>query len=88
MAAPSAKIRDGDMIRLDANEGTLTFIGDEKEFRSRTPGREDLRDEHYGMGSEFFAGFRAWSAPPTAVPACSAKPGARSALSPAGERAG
>jgi dihydroxyacid dehydratase/phosphogluconate dehydratase len=38
-----AKIRDGDMIRLDANEGTLTFLGDEKEFFSRTPATEDLR---------------------------------------------
>ncbi|MDC9823162.1 phosphogluconate dehydratase [Devosia sp. ZB163] len=54
-----AKIRDGDLIRLDANEGTLTFIGDEKEFFSRTPATEDLRREHYGMGRELFAGFRA-----------------------------
>src|SRR5690606_15634987 len=41
-----AKIRDGDLIRLDANEGTLTFIGDEREFFSRTPATEDLRREH------------------------------------------
>ena len=40
---PISKIRDGDMIRLDANEGTLTFLGDEKEFFSRTPASEDLR---------------------------------------------
>jgi phosphogluconate dehydratase len=53
-----AKIRDGDMIRLDANEGTLTFLGDEKEFFSRTPATEDLRSQHYGMGRELFAGFR------------------------------
>ena len=55
---PISKIRDGDMIRLDANEGTLTFLGDEKEFRSRTPATEDLRSQHYGMGRELFAGFR------------------------------
>jgi phosphogluconate dehydratase len=53
-----SKIRDGDMIRLDANAGTLTFLGDEKEFRSRTPATEDLRSQHYGMGRELFAGFR------------------------------
>ena len=53
-----SKIRDGDMIRLDANEGTLMFLGDEKEFRSRTPATEDLRSQHYGMGRELFAGFR------------------------------
>ncbi len=55
---PISKIRDGDMIRLDANEGTLTFLGDEKEFFSRTPATEDLRSQHYGMGRELFAGFR------------------------------
>ena len=55
---PISKIRDGDMIRLDANEGTLTFLGDEKEFRSRTPAVEDLRPQHFGMGRELFAGFR------------------------------
>jgi phosphogluconate dehydratase len=56
---PIAKIRDGDLIRLDANAGTLTFLGDEKEFFSRTPATEDLRPQHYGMGRELFAGFRA-----------------------------
>ncbi|HWV22255.1 MAG TPA: phosphogluconate dehydratase [Devosia sp.] len=55
---PISKIRDGDMIRLDANEGTLTFLGDEKEFFSRTPASEDLRPSHFGMGRELFAGFR------------------------------
>ena len=55
---PISKIRDGDMIRLDANEGTLTFLGDEKEFFSRTPASEDLRGSHHGMGRELFAGFR------------------------------
>ena len=54
-----AKIRDGDLIRLDANEGTLAFLGDEKEFMSRTPATADLRAEQFGMGRELFAGFRA-----------------------------
>ncbi|MBE7733888.1 phosphogluconate dehydratase [Devosia faecipullorum] len=55
---PISKIRDGDMIRLDASEGTLTFLGDEKEFFSRTPATEDLRSQHFGMGRELFGGFR------------------------------
>jgi len=55
---PIAKIRDGDIIRLDAEAGTLQFIGDEREFFSRTPATEDLRSEHHGMGRELFAGFR------------------------------
>ncbi|MDB5474197.1 MAG: phosphogluconate dehydratase, partial [Devosia sp.] len=55
---PISKIRDGDMIRLDANEGTLTFLGDETEFFSRAPATEDLRPQHFGMGRELFAGMR------------------------------
>ncbi len=53
-----AKIKDGDIIRLDAETGVLDFIGDEKEFFSRTPASEDLRGAHFGMGRELFAGFR------------------------------
>ncbi|MEI2612956.1 MAG: dihydroxy-acid dehydratase [Candidatus Promineifilaceae bacterium] len=45
-----AKIRDGDLIRLDADAGTLTFLGDEREFFSRTPATEDLRREHLRHG--------------------------------------
>ena len=56
---PIAKVRDGDIIRLDAEGGTLQFIGDEHEFLSRTPASEHLRPEHRGMGRELFAGFRA-----------------------------
>ncbi|MBI4921200.1 MAG: phosphogluconate dehydratase [Devosia nanyangense] len=53
-----SKIRDGDLIRLDAEKGTLEFVGDEREFFSRTPATEDLRGAHSGMGRELFAGFR------------------------------
>jgi phosphogluconate dehydratase len=53
-----SKIRDGDLIRLDAEAGTLMFLGDEREFLSRTPATEDLRHAHFGMGRELFAGFR------------------------------
>jgi phosphogluconate dehydratase len=56
---PIAKLRDGDVVRLDADTGTLTFLGDEAEFMSRTPATEDQRREHFGMGRELFAGFRA-----------------------------
>ncbi|RUT28769.1 phosphogluconate dehydratase [Arsenicitalea aurantiaca] len=53
-----SKIRDGDIIRLDAEAGILQFVGDESEFLSRSPATEDLSAEHYGMGRELFAGFR------------------------------
>jgi len=55
---PISKLRDGDLLRLDADAGTLTFLGDEREFLSRTPATEELRDQHFGMGRELFAGFR------------------------------
>jgi phosphogluconate dehydratase len=55
---PISKLRDGDLLRLDADAGTLEFLGDEKELLSRTPATEDLRDQHFGMGRELFAGFR------------------------------
>ena len=60
---PISKIRDGDLLRLDAEAGTLTFLGDEAEFNSRTPALEDLRPQHSGMGRELFAGFRALVGP-------------------------
>ena len=56
---PISKVRDGDLIRLDAEKGTLDVLGDEREFFSRTPATEDLRASHQGMGRELFAGFRA-----------------------------
>jgi len=52
------RIRDGDIIRIDAEAGTLDFIGDEREFFARTPVSEDLRPQHFGMGRELFAGMR------------------------------
>lgn len=41
-----SKIRNGDVIRLGANEGTLTFIGDEQDFLSRAPATKDNRSQH------------------------------------------
>ncbi len=55
---PIARIRDGDMIRLDAEAGTLDVLGDIAEFSSRAPAEANLSAEHHGMGRELFAGFR------------------------------
>jgi phosphogluconate dehydratase len=55
---PIAKIHDGDILRLDADKGTLEYLGDLHEFTHRTPAREDLRHEHFGTGRELFATFR------------------------------
>lgn len=54
-----AKLRDGDMIRLDATRGTLEVLIDEKEFAARADATVDLSRSGYGMGRELFASFRA-----------------------------
>lgn len=60
---PIARLRDGDMVRLDAETGTLDYLGDVKAFAARTPASIDLEAEHFGMGRELFAGFRALVSP-------------------------
>ena len=58
-----ARIRDGDPLRLDAEKGTLNYLGDEREFASRTPAIRDLRDAHEGLGRELFSRFRHFAGP-------------------------
>ncbi|SFI42207.1 phosphogluconate dehydratase [Albimonas pacifica] len=56
---PIARIRDGDMIRLDATAGTLEVLVPAEEFEAREPARPDLSANHEGIGRELFAAFRA-----------------------------
>lgn len=56
---PIAKIRDGDMLRLDAENGTLEFLGDQAEFDARPLATQDLSASHFGLGRELFSGMRA-----------------------------
>ena len=53
---PLAKLRDGDIIRLDADAGTLTVLA--PDFDSRTPITVDLSANEFGIGRELFAAFR------------------------------
>jgi phosphogluconate dehydratase len=53
---PLAKLRDGDIIRLDADAGTLTVLA--PDFDSRTPITVDLTANEFGIGRELFAAFR------------------------------
>ena len=53
-----AKIRDGDMIRLDAANGRLDVLIEAAELDARQPHLADLADEHSGMGRELFGLFR------------------------------
>ena len=55
---PIAKIRDGDIIRLDVVKGELDVLVDAGEFASRTPAIEDLSRHQHGMGRELFGMFR------------------------------
>lgn len=56
---PIAKIKDGDMLRLDSENGTLEFLGDQAEFDARPLATQDLSTSHYGLGRELFSGMRA-----------------------------
>lgn len=50
------KIKSGDMIRLDAEAGTLEIIG--VDISTRNTGKPELAGERWGAGRELFAGFR------------------------------
>jgi len=53
-----AKIRDGDVIRLDAVNGRLDVLVDAQEFAARPLAHADLGRNHLGVGRELFAAFR------------------------------
>jgi len=56
---PIAKIRDGDLIRLDAPAGRLDVLVDPAEWAARAPAVADLTSAHVGVGRELFNAFRA-----------------------------
>ncbi|EPX80430.1 phosphogluconate dehydratase [Salipiger mucosus] len=53
---PLAKLRDGDVVRVDATAGTLSCLA--PDFDSRTPVTADLADNDHGVGRELFEAFR------------------------------
>jgi len=55
---PIGRIRDGDVIRLDAEAGTLEVLVPAAELARRPPAEADLSDNGFGMGRELFAGLR------------------------------
>ena len=55
---PIAKVRDGDLIRIDAASGTLEVLVDVAEWAARTPAVADLSASQSGCGRELFATFR------------------------------
>ena len=55
---PLAKIRDSDLIRLDARAGSLEVLVDEADWAWRTAAEPDLSPYAQGLGREMFANFR------------------------------
>ncbi len=53
---PLARLRDGDMVRLDADKGTLEAVG--VDLSARAPAEADLTGNGTGVGRELFDVFR------------------------------
>ena len=53
---PLARLRDGDIVRLDATKGTLDVLA--PDFASREPVTADLSANSFGIGRELFEVFR------------------------------
>ena len=60
---PLAKLRDGDVVRLDAVNGTLTALV--PDFDARPLVEADLSGNAHGIGRELFAAFRQYVGPAT-----------------------
>ncbi len=56
---PIARLQDGDVVRLNAEEGVLQVVADKSEFEARTPVQADLSGNESGIGRELFGAFRA-----------------------------
>jgi phosphogluconate dehydratase len=54
-AGPLGKLRDGDIVRLDATAGTLDALVDAAEWAARVPATYDGAGHHHGLGRELFA---------------------------------
>ncbi|MDM7850249.1 phosphogluconate dehydratase [Pseudochrobactrum kiredjianiae] len=53
-----ARIQEGDIIRVDATQGTLSVLMSDAELQSRSVQTPDLTHNQFGMGRELFSAFR------------------------------
>jgi phosphogluconate dehydratase len=58
MGGPLARVRDGDIISLNAVHGRLDVEVPEEEWALREVATADLSGNQFGMGRELFTGFR------------------------------
>jgi phosphogluconate dehydratase len=60
---PIGRIQNGDIIRIDADKGTLEVLVDAVEFNARPLATADLSKNNWGTGRELFAAFRKLAGP-------------------------
>ena len=53
---PIARVRDGDLVRVDGDAGTLDILAED--VAGRPNAKADLSSAHWGTGRELFAAFR------------------------------
>ncbi|CAB0150138.1 Phosphogluconate dehydratase [Pseudidiomarina piscicola] len=53
------KIQDGDLVRVDAESGTVELLVEAEQLEQRPQATLNLSDSHQGMGRELFGNFRA-----------------------------
>ncbi|MGC8469974.1 MAG: phosphogluconate dehydratase, partial [Acetobacteraceae bacterium] len=56
---PIARLREGDLVRIDAPAGRMEALVAAAEWAARVPEEADLSGSHEGVGRELFAPFRA-----------------------------
>lgn len=56
---PLARVRNGDVLRLDSDSGVLEAKVDAADWEARDPEVPDLSANYFGIGRELFDGFRA-----------------------------
>ena len=59
---PLARVRDGDLVRVDAEAGVLELLVEAAELAARAPAAPELEGNGWGCGRELFATHRAASA--------------------------
>jgi phosphogluconate dehydratase len=60
---PISRLRDGDIIRLDAAAGVLEAQVDAATFAARAPVKPEMSDPMYGVGRELFTRLREGATP-------------------------